>query len=320
MCPASGSADHCTCSIGVLRTAYLHGTDALIGHHGAVTTSASPHTPFVRVAGAILGLVALLAVLLVNASPASAHARLESSSPADGSTLTAVPPEVSLRFNEPIKEGLNEVSVRSGSTDVAEGKVEVEGNSVYQPVKYSMKPGKYTVTYKVVSADGHPVSGSVSFTYGPPKGDDGAKGEPGATTTSPKSDAETSDSSSGDGSGDSSSSDEESVDGESGDGESGDATSSPEDSSSSAGGTSEPSTTSSGAETSGEEPSDDSSTSSDTAAGDSETTSSEEGTSPWWWAAGAAALVVVLGAVGMLAKGRRGSRADEDVTDEDWRE
>lgn len=270
-----------------------------------MTTSASFHTPFVRIAGAILGLIALLAVLLVNASPASAHARLESSSPADGSTLTAVPPEVSLRFNEPIKDGLNEVSVKSGSTDVADGKLEVEGNSVYQPVKYSMKPGKYTVTYKVVSADGHPVSGTVSFTYDPPEGDTGASGEPGATT----------DSSSSDGS-NSSSSDDSASEGKSSETSSGTDGSS----STSADKTSEPSTTSSGSDASGEEPASSSSTSSDAAAADTDTTSGDEGASPWWWAAGAAALVVLLGALGLLAKGRRGSREDEDVTDEDWRE
>ncbi|EKA59901.1 copper resistance protein CopC [Janibacter hoylei PVAS-1] len=115
--------------------------------------------------------------------PAAAHARLEASSPKDGSTLTATPPEVMLRFNEPVKDGLNQVSVKSGSTDVTDGDLELAGNTVYQPLKTVIDAGDYTITYKVVSADGHPISGSVKFTYAPPEGDQGA-GEPTTSATS----------------------------------------------------------------------------------------------------------------------------------------
>lgn len=143
-----------------------------------VTSTAGSPTPLVRVLGALLGLTALLSAMALGAAPADAHARLEASSPTDGSTLTATPPEIMLRFNEPIKDGLNEVSVTTGSTDVADGEIQVEGQSAYQPIRLDMKPGKYTVKYKVVSADGHPVSGTFSFTYDPPEGDTGASGQP----------------------------------------------------------------------------------------------------------------------------------------------
>lgn len=177
-CPCPGNADHRTCSSGVLRTGYLPLCEVAIGHDVEVTTTACSPAPFSRVLGAFLGLTALLAAMVITAAPADAHARLESSSPSDGSTLTATPPEVMLRFNEPIKEGLNEVSVTTGSTDVADGEIDVEGQSVYQPIALDMKPGTYTVKYKVVSADGHPVSGTFTFTYAPPEGDTGARGEP----------------------------------------------------------------------------------------------------------------------------------------------
>lgn len=312
MCPALGSADHRTCSTGLLRTTHLHRSGAPIGHHGLVTIPASPHASLARVAGAVLGLVALFAVLLVSASPASAHARLDSSSPADGSTLTAVPPEIALRFNEPIKEDLNEVSVTSGSTDVTDGKPQVDGSSVYQPVKYSMKPGKYSVSYKVVSADGHPVSGTLSFTYNPPEGDTGASGEPGATTSPPASGSSTSGSSESPGSSSSSSTADEE----------------PSESSSSTSATSEPSSSSSSSSTSGSETSSaeqsetpsSSSTSTDAVAGTGDEASGGDGTSPWWWVAAAAALAVVLGGIGLLVKGRRGAGDDEEATLEEWRE
>lgn len=271
MCPCPGNADHRTCSAGVLRTAYLPALEAPIGHHVDVTNSASSPAPFARVAGALLGITALLSAMVVTAAPASAHARLESSSPTDGSTLTATPPEIMLRFNEPVKDGLNEVSVTTGSADVAEGEVEVEGQSVYQPVALDMKPGKYTVKYKVVSEDGHPVSGTYSFTYAPPEGDTGASGEPSEEASA----SETSKSST-----------------------SSSSTSSTEEGSETSGPADSPSTSEDSPESSSE--------SRDSAAGGSEETSdSGPGMSPLWIAAGAGVLVVLLAVIGLVVGSRR---------------
>lgn len=232
-----------------------------------VTRSVSPHAPVARVVGAVLGLTALLAALVVTASPASAHASLESSSPTDGSTLTATPPEIMLRFNEPIKDGLNEVSVTSGSTDVADGEVQVEGEAVYQPVKHTMKPGEYEVKYKVVSADGHPVSGTLSFTYEPPEGDTGASGEASEKSSASKSPT----------------------------------SKSPASKSPASSGTSEPSTpssTSEGRDSAAEE--------SDAASeDDADDTVAGIGVPTAWLVVGGAGLVVLLAAAGLLARGRR---------------
>lgn len=103
--------------------------------------------------------------LVLSAAPASAHAALQSSSPADGSTITAAPPEVALRFNEPIGTVGAQVQVTSGGTSATQGEPSVEGSTVSQPLAGSMEQGDYTITYRVVSADGHPVSGTVDFTY-----------------------------------------------------------------------------------------------------------------------------------------------------------
>lgn len=264
-----------------------------------MTTSAESPPPFARVAGALITLAALLAMMVASASPASAHARLESSSPQDGSTLAAVPPEIMLQFNEPIEKGLNQVSVTSGSTNVAKGEPQVEGNTVYQPVEYTMKPGEYTVTYKVVSADGHPVSGSFSFTYAPPGDDTGAAKDPEATPFSPSETSppaeEPENSGTPTSSPDASSS------------SSPDTSSSPDESSSSPESSSTSSSTTGDAaeETAGEAPQDDE----NAAEGDE---AADESTSPWWWAAAVAALAIVLGGVALLVRGRR------DAEDEDF--
>lgn len=249
-----------------------------------MTTSANPLPPFARVLGALLTIAALMVALVGTASPADAHARLEGSSPQDGATLSAVPPEIMLRFNEPIEAGLNQVSVKSGSTEVAKGDPQVDGSNVYQPVEYTMEAGEYTVTYKVVSADGHPVSGSFTFTYAPAENDGKVEGDPDATpyspseTSSPAEPEETSSPTEG-----SSESPEEQ-------------TSTPAEGSSEEGG-------SSPSETTGEETA--------TPEEDAGEETAQESTSPWWWALAVGALVVVIGGLVLLVRGRRDSEDEE---------
>ncbi len=153
-----------------------------VRHHGRVSTTRTTRPPVLRVAAALAGLLALLCAQVVVSAPASAHARLEKTSPADGASLTAAPPEIMLRFNEVVNGDLSEVTVKTGSTDVAKGSVDVEGDSLYQPLDSDMPEGDYTVTYKVVSADGHPVSGTFDFTYTAPGG--GEQDSDSATSTS----------------------------------------------------------------------------------------------------------------------------------------
>ena len=238
-----------------------------------MTTFVRPQPPFARLVGAVLATVALVAALVAMASPASAHARLEGSSPQDGATLAAVPPEITLKFNEPIEQGLNQVSVTSGDTDVAQGDPQVEGKNVYQAIDFGMKPGDYTVTYKVVSADGHPVSGSFSFTYAPPEADSGAGKDPKATPFSPTSSP----------------------------------TPSEEPSEASTSRSQEPSDSASSTTT--EETPQDSPSVDEKGEADEAGT---EGSSPWWWAAAVAALVVVTGGLALLVRGRRDPE-DEDI-------
>ena len=287
-----------------------------IGHDGRVTTTPRTATPFARAAIAILALAALLATMVGLAAPASAHARLEASSPKEGSTLTATPPEIMLRFNEPIQSGLNEVSVRTGSTDATDGDLEVDGSTVYQPLKSSLPAGSYTVSYKVVSADGHPISGSYSFTYAPPGGDTGPSG---SETTSGGGSGRSSSTTSGSGSpttsaptaptsSSTSASDPSSTSAPS---------STTEPSSSSSTSTTNSSTTSGDGES---EPSSASSSSSSTAAPvEGDDASSDGGFPTWGWAVLVGVLLVVIAGVGLLLGRRRHAEEDEQVDLEEGR-
>lgn len=244
--------------------------------------------------------------MAVTASPASAHARLEASSPKDGSTLTATPPEVMLRFNEPIKDSLNQVSVKSGSTDATDGKLEVDGNTVYQPLKSSLAAGDYTVTYKVISADGHPISGTVKFTYTPPAGDEGAV-DPPTSTTSDSTESPTSSESSATAPPASSPGATSPTPG---------STTAPTSSSSSP----SSSTSATDGETQPTAPDSTSSSSSSAAAPtDGVEGASDGGVPTWVWIAGLGVLLVLLAAAGLIARGRGEADADEDIDLDEWR-
>ena len=282
----------------------------VIRHDGPVTTTHRTPAPFVRLASAILTLAALLVAMTMAASPASAHARLEKSSPKDGSTLTATPPEVMLQFNEPIKDGLNQVTVKSGSTDATQGKPEVDGNTVYQPLKSSLAAGDYTVTYKVVSADGHPVSGTLTFTYTPPAGDEGAVDTPTSSTSATSSSSAPA--TSGSSTTPSPTATDSTTSPTSG------STTAPSGSSSSAPASSTTSATD--GETQPTAPASTSSSSSSSAAAPTdggEGSSNDGGIPTWVWIAGLGVLLVLLAAAGLIARGR--GRDDENVDLDEWR-
>lgn len=110
-------------------------------------------------------LAASFAVLVVSTGTAAAHAKLESMTPADGSTQAAPPTKVVLTFNEPVGSTGAEVQVKSPKgTNVSTGEITVVDNTVTQPVDGLVDVGKYTVDARIVSADGHPITVTASFT------------------------------------------------------------------------------------------------------------------------------------------------------------
>lgn len=111
-------------------------------------------------------LVALLGAVVLPASPASAHAELLRSTPEDGATLKAAPASVTLIFGEEIlADGLGMVATAADGSKVALGKPAVSGTKVVAAWPPDAPGGSYKVAWRVVSADGHPISGVLSFSY-----------------------------------------------------------------------------------------------------------------------------------------------------------
>jgi methionine-rich copper-binding protein CopC len=112
---------------------------------------------------AVLGL-AVPAVLALTAVPAQAHNELLSSTPTEGDHLAAAPVVVELKFAEATDPRFVKIAATGpDGTSVAAGGPRVSGAVVRQPISASAASGKYTVTYRVVSKDGHPVQGTLTF-------------------------------------------------------------------------------------------------------------------------------------------------------------
>lgn len=105
-----------------------------------------------------------LALALLWATPANAHAQLLETDPQDGSEVGAAPEEVVLTFNENIEQIGAEVVITDGDgTEVQDGDPQITGPDLTQPLAADRSAGEYTVQWRVVSADGHPVSGEFTF-------------------------------------------------------------------------------------------------------------------------------------------------------------
>ncbi|KOG75190.1 membrane protein [Streptomyces antibioticus] len=123
-----------------------------------------------RVRILVLLFIAVTGALLAGAGPASAHAALTGSDPAQGVVADKAPTQVSLTFSE--KVALNDDSLRvldpKGKPVQTGSPANVSGTTYAVRLKSGLGKGTYTVTYQVVSADSHPVAGAYTFSVGAP--------------------------------------------------------------------------------------------------------------------------------------------------------
>jgi copper transport protein len=125
---------------------------------------------FRRLSAGLLLLAALAGGLLLLAAPASAHAVLISSDPPDGTRLNRSPSSVTLRFDEPV--GLDPGYLRV--VDATGQRVDTgppshpnsDGAEIEVALRAGLGDGSYLASYRVISADSHPVSGSIRYVVG----------------------------------------------------------------------------------------------------------------------------------------------------------
>ena len=125
----------------------------------------------------VVAVLALLAVAGV-ATTASAHAQLVETSPADGATVASLPRAATLTFTDPIDPQFVRVRLTGPDRVPTSPEPSVKQGVVTVPLT-DAGAGEYLLVYRVVSKDGHPVSGSVTFTV------DAAPVSGGGGTTAP---------------------------------------------------------------------------------------------------------------------------------------
>jgi copper resistance protein C len=112
--------------------------------------------------------IAAMALLLLGAAPAFAHAHLERATPAVGSTVAAAPKEVVLWFSQKLEPAFSTIEVRDakgGAVQSGKATVGSDRTQLRVPLK-TLGPGTYKVIWHVLSVDTHRTQGDFGFTVG----------------------------------------------------------------------------------------------------------------------------------------------------------
>lgn len=128
-----------------------------------------PRPPAARHVAAFILVAGIAGAVVFAARPAFAHAVLEQSNPADGAVVATAPTQVTLDFGEPVGVEAGAVRVFDDRLHrVDDGRPTAAGSQVRVALKSGLRPGTYTVTWRVISADSHPVAGGFTFSIGHP--------------------------------------------------------------------------------------------------------------------------------------------------------
>lgn len=117
--------------------------------------------------------VATLAFVALGSGTAGAHTAMTASDPAEGSTQVTAPTRITLTFSEDINTTFANVVLNdAGGRNWLANSPQVQGPQLSVTLVQDPIPnGVYTVGYRVLSADGHPVSGSYTFILDAPLAD-----------------------------------------------------------------------------------------------------------------------------------------------------
>ncbi|MEU4652095.1 copper resistance CopC family protein [Nocardia fluminea] len=147
--------------------------------------------PLVRIATLF---AATFAALALTAGPAAAHAALSGSDPAEGARIDTAPARVTLTFNEAIQLSFASLTVVGPDGAHHEGgDLRADGSDLSTDLRALGAAGQYTVGFRVVSEDGHPIQGSYSFELTRAATPAPAAGDTTADITAPVAAAETED-------------------------------------------------------------------------------------------------------------------------------
>ena len=115
-----------------------------------------------------LGILAFaLLAALIPARAASAHAELVATDPADGAVVDEAPEALTMQFSEGVSVRPDGIRVLDATGErVDAGAASSDGSDVTVPIEGEIADGTYVVAWRAVSADGHPIRGSYTFSVG----------------------------------------------------------------------------------------------------------------------------------------------------------
>jgi len=123
-----------------------------------------------RAASLLAVMVALFGLMLAGATAASAHAALLSTDPAQNTVVQTAPTEVTLHFSEQVTLATDDLRVFDASGKRVDSGPTGHAGSDDTTAQVKLLPGlpqgTYTVAWRAISADTHPVSGAFTFSYG----------------------------------------------------------------------------------------------------------------------------------------------------------
>lgn len=110
-------------------------------------------------------LLTLAGALMLASGPAAAHSVVIGSTPEQGEQIAEAPERVDVIFNEALQEQFAAITVVGPDGNLwSTGDPMVDGSTVSVGLDGLGPVGEYTIAYRVTSADGHPVSGTRTFT------------------------------------------------------------------------------------------------------------------------------------------------------------
>jgi copper transport protein len=113
----------------------------------------------------LLASASLALAMLLLCVPAQAHATLTGTIPADGEVLAQPPPDMTLSFNEPVSL-IAATLVMPGGTTLTLDRFSASGGLVSVDLPEDLSTGSHALSWRAVSEDGHPISGTTFFIIG----------------------------------------------------------------------------------------------------------------------------------------------------------
>ena len=111
---------------------------------------------------------ALLLVIFLAPISSYAHSTLVTSNPKSGAALSKSPNSISLTFNENLikiaGKNVSRLSLTDSNNSVIKlGKTNINKSRITAKIISALKSGNYKIRFRVVSSDGHPISGAIKF-------------------------------------------------------------------------------------------------------------------------------------------------------------